>query len=186
MENIYHEYEYLIRETISRCFNSNEFKMYHGISEEDLYQYGSIGLHNACVTYDETKETKFKTHAINHIKWSIYNESKRDTLGCDRKYIFELLDKVSLDASITVSDSESSNLYNSIHCIDSDYEDYEVELLWEQYKKNIPEHTAKYIEDIMKGYTISDLFIKYDVSRQAIMKSIKNVRRKLKDLYIQH
>lgn len=71
----FEKYQKYVPSTIKRMFADVDYicKRYL-IEYDDLLQMGRIGLWEACNNYDPNKGTKFLTYAINHIKWSVYNE----------------------------------------------------------------------------------------------------------------
>ncbi|MEK4025288.1 sigma-70 family RNA polymerase sigma factor [Sporosarcina sp. FSL W7-1283] len=179
---LYEQYEHLIFQTINRNYMKPKFLDMHSITVDDLTQFGRLGLYKACEEYDETKNPSLRNFAITNIKWAIQVETKRNTLGCDQKYLLNLIDRTSLDREITYSvgiDDEPSTLYDFVEVFEEGYSESEVEMLWSKIKKIIPENTASYIELRMSGYNNIEIAKMYGVSRQAVERAIERVEDKV-------
>lgn len=68
---------YLVQFVVSR-FST---KLPAGISKDDLYGIGSMGLISAARKFDDSKGVKFKTYSVPRIRGAILDELRRYTLG---------------------------------------------------------------------------------------------------------
>lgn len=85
---------------------------FYGIEKEDLYQAGMLGLLKACKNYQENKEAKFSTYAMNYIFGEMYLIANNKNL----KYSKDLL---KLSKLIETTRYKLAQTYNRIP---NDYE----------------------------------------------------------------
>lgn len=135
---LFDEHEHLIEQTIQRRWNERQLQEGHGIGRDDLEQYGRIGLHYAADTFDDSKGAKFPTWAINNIMWAIDRELKRDTLGCDQKYLLETVPRTSLDSKVTESEG-SMTMYDLVEVEEKGYKSIDMEEMLAEMKSTIGE-----------------------------------------------
>lgn len=171
---LFSENENLIYSTIHRRFNKPKFREMHGLDEDDIVQYGKIGLYKACQTYDETKGASFSTHAINHIFWSISYESKKDSLGSDSKWSTDLADRTSMDRTLYVDDQgDEHNLYSFLESRTYGYDEFEMENLLNLIADNISERFSIMVKMREEGYVYQEIGDFLGTSHQNIRQQIK-------------
>jgi RNA polymerase sigma factor (sigma-70 family) len=116
-EELYEKYEHLAKETVYRMFdNPTNIAAKNRIQLDDILQFAKTGLWIACTNFDSNK-AKFKTHAINNIKWEVQTRLRRDTQFIrytanevpDKSITYKL---VSTEEKVTVSDRDSSFTYH--------------------------------------------------------------------------
>lgn len=79
------------------------------ISEDDLYQEGSIGLYEAIFTYDENMNVKFSSYAYNIIRNRILNEIRYQSRIYDKeRFSLDNYDFSKGNLSYLASDNTSS------------------------------------------------------------------------------
>lgn len=176
---LYNKHEKLIYATIHRRFNNPHFLELHGLTFDDLKQYGRLGLYRACQEYDSTKGTKFSSFAISNIVWSINVEAKRDSLGSVRRSTFDLSGNTSLDEEL--SDGEE-NLYDFIGVEESEYERVMIDSLLKSIGQNISKKLAEMISMRMDGYTFQEIGDHMGCSQQNVRGTILRNRDKVEDL----
>lgn len=191
---LYYKYEHYIDQTIYRRWNKPKFLELHGLTNEDLRQYGSIGLYHACSTYDPSKGA-LQTYIINNIIWSINVEIKRDTLGCDQKYTLDLIPKVSFDKKIPSygDDVEIMTLYSITPVEEDGYEEAiqtEDELIDDilfSIKGLVPERTLLFIElRIKEGLTHVQIGERFGVTRTVVRNELNRYEELIKNTIYEH
>lgn len=187
-EELYNKYEYLIKSTINKVYNNKKFLELHGILEEELYQSGLIGFYKACASYDKSKNTNFKTHAINHIKWNINVESKRDSLGKAYKWTYDLADRVSLDAEMGFNDDVTTTLYDIIGFEDEAYLNIEandrVDELVDSIRRTVSPNASKIVRLKLEGRTNQQVADILGVSHQTVSAQLRKYKGAIKDLIL--
>lgn len=180
---LYNENKMLIHKTIHMKFNNPEFLELHGITKEELVQSGRIGLYKACQDYDESKGTKFSTHAINNIKWAISVETKRDSLGSIGKWTFDLVDRVSFDKNIEGNDDVAMNLYDLVGLDDIGYfeveEQEKVEHLLTLIENNVSERAGQIARLKMQGLSNMEIGEMLGVTHQNISSILRTHKKKI-------
>ncbi len=84
---------------------------------DDLMSIGIIGLVNAVITYDETKNMKFKNYALLKIKGAIIDEFRKGSLIPINKYnqiklYFNSIEELKKEGSLSLSKSNISKKMN--------------------------------------------------------------------------
>lgn len=116
-EELYHSHEDIAEITVYRMFQSpKRVARQHGIELDDLFQYARTGLWKGCLSYCEDKG-KFKTHAINNIRWHILERLRRETdmikYDINKKFTTDEKYKViSIDKNL--KDNEEYDTYHDI------------------------------------------------------------------------
>lgn len=93
---IFDNHKHLVEVTINKKYKSflNEFKQ-QGITEDDLYQFGYIGLIRAILKYDqELGSLDFKYYAIKMIHGYISSMAKQNALYSSSKKEFKKIESV--------------------------------------------------------------------------------------------
>lgn len=179
---LYDKHEKLVHATVHKRFGDPSYMKAHGLSRDDLIQYGRIGLFNACKTYDKTKRTSFRSHAINNIVWFIQDEAKRDSLNNINNSSNELLEKTSMDVPIS-DDLGEVNLHDIIEYTEVGFNEFDVE----NFLKNIGESISQDLEVVvrlrMSDFSFSDIGAEMGISKQAASQLLKRNREKLVKLY---
>jgi RNA polymerase sigma factor (sigma-70 family) len=97
-----------------------------GLDVEDLMQYAYTGLWKACISFDPDKKVKFRTHAINHIRWHLIEKAKREgnplKLDANKKYNFSELHKIVSFDRVLEDLFEGAVTLHDIHPADVDVE----------------------------------------------------------------
>lgn len=106
-EEIYLSNEKLVRATIRRKYpNYKAYCQVHMIELEDLVQQGSLGLLNAIRTFDSSKDSSFRSYAINRIAWSISDNTRKESLRTFNTRSSETVNIVSVDTQLQGQDEE--------------------------------------------------------------------------------
>lgn len=179
---LYNEHEKYIDITINKRFSSSSFLSAHGLTKDDLKQYGRIGLFNACTTYDKSKGTSFRNYAIENIAYSILNESKNDSLGNIHKRTNELIDKTSMDKIYKDELGGEYSLHDIVESEELGYEQTEIDEFLDCVSTVISKEVEEIIKMRMEGYTFQEIGDKFGVSRQAIQKKLKSHRNAIKEM----
>lgn len=182
-EKLYFEYEPCIEQTIQRQFPLHQsFTAAHGLSKDDLIQYGRIGLYRACKSFDSTKGKSMRNYAIQSIIWMINDELTKDSLNnVDNKSLI-LLDKNSLDLIVSSDNGEELSLNDVIGELDSGYNDIEVENLIESIRGTVSDRLIDIVKLKYDGYTFVEIGKAIGVSSQACEQLLKKNKSKLKQL----
>lgn len=185
-DKLYREHKHLIDITIAKNFNNPTFLDLHGITPEELYQSGRIGLHRACKNYDESKGASFQTHVINYIKWFINVEAMRDSLGSSKKWTFDLANRLSFDMELDNINDEVVSLYDLVGEEDQGYseteEDIQMKFLLSKIEKNTTERVWEIVQLKMKGLTNQQVADKLGVTHQNVSKTLRYHKQKIKEL----
>lgn len=105
-DKLFEENMPLARRTLYKIFpNPKLVARKKGLDLKDLEQYAYTGLWKACLSYDSSKGTSFRTHAINNIRWHLIEKAKREgnplKLEANKEYKKEEIPKVcSLDKKV--------------------------------------------------------------------------------------
>lgn len=182
-EELYFECEKYIEQTIQRQFpNRKSFTATHGLDEDDLIQYGRIGLYRACKSFDSSKGKSMRNYAIQSIIWMINDELTKDSLNnIDNKSLI-LLDKNSLDLIVSSDNGEELSLNDVIGELDSGYNDVEVENLIESIRGTVSDRLIDIVKLKYDGYTFVEIGKAIGVSSQACEQLLKKNKSKLKQL----
>lgn len=182
-EKLYFENEKYIEQTIQRQFpNHQTFIAAHGLSKDDLIQYGRIGLYRACKTYDSSKGYQMRSHAIRNIIWMINDELTKDSLNnVDNKSLI-LMDKNSLDLPVSSENGEELCLHDVIGKKESGYIEIEAKNILDSLGNRLPEQLFKVVEMRYKGHTFAQIGEELGVTAQYCSKLLKNNKSNVKDL----
>lgn len=182
-EKLYFEYEKYIGATIYKKFPLHKsFLAVHGLDEDDLFQYGKMGLYRACKSFNPTKGKSMRNHAIQSIIWMINDELPKDSLNnVDNKSLI-LLDKKSLNLIVSEENGEELSLNDVIGEEDSGYNDIEVDDLIESLEGSINQRLFQIVKMKYKGYTFQEIGIELGVTSQACDQMLKRNELKLKSL----
>lgn len=180
-EELYFEYEKYIEQTIQRQFPLHQsFTAAHGLSKDDLIQYGKIGLYRACKTFDEKKGTSMRNYAIQNIIWMINDELPKDSLNnIDNKSLI-LMDKNSLDLPVSSENGEELCLHDVVGKKEAGYVEIEAEDILDSLGNRLPEQLFKVVEMRYKGHTYKEIGNELGVTAQycsaLLNKNKSNVR----------
>lgn len=187
-DKLYKENEHLIDITIRKNYSNRRFLDLHGLTNEELIQSGRIGLHKACQTYSNKKGVSFQTHAINCIKWTINDESKRDALNSNRKWTFDLANKVSLDMELEHSDNVTVNLYDLVGEVDRGYEEVEdeekIERVLDSIKEKVSEKAAEIVKLKLDGLSNVQVAKELGVTHQNVSLILRTHRDRIRKYII--
>ena len=91
----------LIPKIIRKYFSNHiKYMHYHMYTMDELIQFGMMGVLQAIRTYDKSKDVRVATHIINHIKYSVHDNSKQASLRNMNRYSYELVDMESLNVHV--------------------------------------------------------------------------------------
>lgn len=186
IEELYNAHEHLIKITIDRKYNSTSFRKIHGISFEDLKQYGRIGLYEACRTFDPNKNSSFQSHAINHINWMIRNESKADSLRGETKWTTKVINCDSFDRLVSTEDGEPTSVYDLEGKEEIGYfnvnEEEKINFILNKIRENVSGRVAEIIELRMQDYSITEVATILNISHQGVRSVLDRYSDRVKDL----
>lgn len=179
---LYENSEELAYSTVQKRFNSASFMSFHGLTPDDLKQYGRIGLYKACKDYDSTKGAQFKTYAINRIVGSIINESVKDSLGNINRSTFELARRVSMDSKSCGSIDEDLVLHDVVGVEDNGFGEIETNMFLDSVKTTLSSELAMIIKMKIDGCTLEEIGAETGVSKQAVEQMLKRNKEKVINL----
>lgn len=185
-DEIIRKYEHYIKATIHKQLSGGKtFLNLHGLTEDDLMQYGRLGLLYAIRTFNPEK-SDFLTYAINCIFWTINSEAKKDSLYNQSNYTYSLADTCSLNETVSVDADETDMEYGETIADENDHiGDLEVEMLIEGIREDIPDKLYQYIKLRYQGYTFDEIGDMFGTSRQAVQQYLKRHQDKLHKLFSQ-
>lgn len=184
---LYNDHIRYVYQTIYRQFSDHEFRERHGLDKDEIEHFGKMGLLKACQEFDESKDVKFSTFAINHIFWMISNESKRNSLGSDAKWSTDTIDKLSLDENVyTDARGVNYNLYDYVESDEEGYsefeEDYEYARIINHLRSNVSERLLSMLIMRAGGYTYEEIGSKLGTSHQNVRQIFTRNKKKLAKL----
>lgn len=184
-EKLYFENEKYIEQTIQRQFpNHQTFIAAHGLSKDDLIQYGRIGLYRACKTYDSSKGYQMRSHAIRNIIWMINDELTKDSLNnVDNKSLI-LLDKNSLDLIVSSDNGEELSLNDVIGEVEDGYVEVEAKNILESIGSKLPEQLFRIVEMRYKGHTFKEIGNELGVTAQYCSRLLKKNKLNVRNLIL--
>lgn len=186
-EKLFHEHLHLVEAVVYKDYNCPAFQQAHCITLDEILQHGRLGLYKACQTYNPSKNTKFTTHAINHIKWSISNECKREGLH-NEKWSSDLRNDQSLDIIYTFEGQESTPL----DYMEDEKADIQNNL---EYKESIEEILTQIEQEISKRmadivtlkyleYTHMEIGERLGITHQRVSFLVKQHKDTIRDIII--
>jgi len=111
------EKEKLIIDNIGLAYKMARVLRYHSIPMEDRISIAMMGLVEAALAYDESKEVRFTTFACTAIRFKMINELKR---------VLKHKDVTSLDKPFVNADGEEMSLIDVLPDTESGYEEVEL------------------------------------------------------------
>lgn len=182
-EKLYFECEKYIEQTIQRRYpNRKSFVATHGLDEDDLIQYGRIGLYRACKTFNPTKGKSMQNYAIQSIIWMINDELTKDSLNnVDNKSLI-LLDKNSLDNKFSAENGEDLYLHDVIGEEDGGYKDIDEKSILESLADRLPEQLFKVVEMRYQGHTFTEIGEALGVTAQYCSALLKRNKSNVSEL----
>lgn len=145
------------------------------IGDDDIEQYGLIGLWKACKNYDSDK-SKFATFATRCIRNEILMELRR-------RKTQQKTEAVSLDMPISVEGKEDAetSLMETLRDPDDKYAELEYDL---KFLEDIASGREIEVLDMsMSGYSQIEIAEYFKVSRSYISRILDNVRKKIAKEY---
>lgn len=183
---LYNKYQHLVKNTLYRLLGQpHQVALSNRLEIQDLIQYGNMGLWRACTTYDK-KQSSFKSHAINHIRWSIMNGLNRSGLikydvnnmpSDDNKF-----DLISFDSPITNNSDDDLNYYDiTPDSYDINKDTYN-RLLLNEILPKLSERERKIVVLKSQDKTDREIAEQFGVTPQAINKTIKNIQKRFQNI----
>lgn len=162
-------------------------KKYGHISEvygeydfEDLLQEAQVGLYEAYVSYDETKNYKFTTLATRCIE-NRYKLIIRDKNRLKREG--EAMEKISLDEQRNDGEHQGAENYERLLLADNDFEESFISsILMEEINSELTEREKIYLLILIKEIKAVNVAKELGISKAAISKGLTKTKRKLKFL----
>jgi RNA polymerase sigma factor (sigma-70 family) len=184
-DKLYHEHEHLAEETVYKVFPKPKLTAHRkGLDLEDLIQYAKTGLWIACTSYDDTKGTKFVTHAINHMRWHLMDRVKRECnpmkLSAREKYVFSEMYKIdSLDKDIATY--EGPTTLHDLLASDTDVEGSAVDgvVLADMLGVAVTEQERRILELRLQDVQYSEIGKMYGCTRGNIQAKVKKLRERI-------
>ena len=183
IQQLYDQYEKLVGATVYKRYSNPSYMIAHGLQRDSLFQYGRIGLFNACKTYNPNNKTNFETHAINNIVWSINRESKRDSLSNINTNSNEIVDRTSMDTVFIDGMGEESTLHDLLQDYERGYGEIEVDSYLLSVGDTISKHVERVIRMLMEGMSFEEIGAAVGLSSRAVRYAVSRNREKLMSLY---
>lgn len=181
-KELYDKYEYLVPITVGKNFPSETYREAHMLDLDDIYQFGRIGLYEACQKYDVKRGKSFRNFAIDSIIWKIKNESKKYSLRSINTYSNELVDNVSLNT--VVSDSSGAECYlqdtieENVDLIENLHEEFKLQEL----KENSSSNLYKTVIMRIQGYTFEEIADDLGITKQRVHSLLNRNKGNIMDL----
>lgn len=148
----------------------------------DLLQYANLGLWKACLNYD-SKMSKFKSYAVNNMRWEIKNGLNRDSNifklnPNDKPDDEDIYNLVGFDNQINASTHLTfEEIVESNHSVEKEIMD---KLATENLLLLLSNREAEILLLKSKDKTNVEIAEKFDVTPQAIGNTIRKIQKKLK------
>lgn len=169
-EILFNKYKPMINRTVNKYKN---FAKNHGLSEDDLYQEGIIGLYLAVKRYNEYKNNLFYTYARHLIEGSIYNAVRKNSNNSNR---------ILSDAySFTQEDYSLLDILPSSFSIE-DLTKYEER--YQELKKFLVNQTpinSQVFELKINGFTTKEISLFLEIEPKKVSNIVYNMRKKIKE-----
>lgn len=123
-----------IVEAVVRSYYPSTLLQQHLISEEDLLQFGYIGLVNGLRTYDENSDMKLTTYLFQQVRYEVGKGFRLSSLRNNNKHEQKLVN--------FINSSDTKDKIETMLSADTN----EYIILWDNLKK-----THKHLPDIIKG-----------------------------------
>lgn len=171
-KELYEKYEYLVPITVGKNFPNNSYRDSHMLDLDDIYQFGRIGLYEACQRYDANKGKSFRNFAIDSIIWKIKNEAKKYSLRSINTYSNELIDSVSLNVAVTDNFGEECYLQDTIEDEVDEIEKALIKNSLKSIKNKLPNNLYKILVMRMNKYTYEEIAEELGVTRQNVQRLV--------------
>src|SRR5699024_1569877 len=139
---------------------------------DDIYQFGRIGLYEACQRYDANKGKSLRNFAIDSIIWKIKNEAKKYSLRSINTYSNELIDSVSLNVAVTDNFGEECYLQDTIEDEVDEIEKALIKNSLKSIKNKLPNNLYKILVMRMNKYTYEEIAEELGVTRQNVQRLV--------------
>lgn len=192
-EEIFLEFKNHVPATINKQFpNRKRFLQTHMLDEDDIEQFGYLGLWQAIETYDPNAKAKFESFVISNIVWKIKVLVKEFSLRTKIKSKLDLVDVVSTEKKVSNSEDADMTIESSLvdETIDEQSEfntllDTVKRLLKEEKNQIFAEKMEYIIIARYEGKTEEEIAKHFGITRQAIYEFLdtqqaKRFRSKLK------
>lgn len=184
-QQLFDENEILVYSTIKRRFANPLFHNTHGLSYDEIEQFGLMGLAKACKEFDSSRKVAFRSFVISNIVWSINLLSRQNSLHVINYQSFDLLDKTSLDKNLRADDAEeSSTLLHILRSKERGYDEVEYEDLLNYVLESLPAGLSRVVELREKGMTYKEIGDELGVSHQAVRQRFMNNKDVIRELII--
>ncbi|WP_165769083.1 sigma-70 family RNA polymerase sigma factor [Virgibacillus profundi] len=186
-EQLFHDHQHLATATLYRTLgqphNVAKSKL---IEYEDLLQVTYIGLWKACTTYSPSKG-KFKSHAINHMKWTLLpalNNDFNTFKYASNNTPEEEYELASMDAEIGLNGDSSRTMHESIAAEVID--DIESTIIHksevEEAMGLLNERQREIVELKSMGWYDADIGKQLGISKQAVNQGYNNIIKKMREI----
>jgi len=174
-EELYYEYEKLPVRILHKTFKRpNLTAIQKRLTYDDLLSFCRMGLWRACREYDHRKNVKFTSFAINHIRWSLFQNMRKESAYC-RRYVDEKrlpqeeneVNFINLDGNLY--EGEEDKTYHEICPSDvSVINDVVGNLMYENITSKLTIRQRKILKLRMKEFTHREIGKKLKVSKETV------------------
>lgn len=169
---LFEENEKLVDFVINRYYRNIIEK--HGEIYEDMKQVGLLSLYNATRKFDESKNVKFSTFAVNIIKNDFHNFVRLDLYRYVQRDEVDSMNK-------KMQEDENSTLEDFIGVYD-DTSELENGVL-EYLKENKSQQVMDIITLLVQGYSTVQIAEKLELTKQRVSKVICDLKKELVEVF---
>lgn len=186
-DEVFEENTGLILHTINKYFiNDGKDSANLGTNEEDLYQWGSIGLSKAIRNYNEDKKVPFGPYAVMMIRYTIMQETNPNHSAANKRQALndhalsisgissEFTDKKIDDEYDSLARQLGPNRLSEISYTDDTLEKLQVC----EFKKSLKPYEMYVLQGLLDGKSQADIAKELGVSRQSINARVNTIRNK--------
>lgn len=182
-QKLFEQYHHLAPATLYKLLGQpHNVARSKSLEYDDLLQYAQLGLWQACLKHNK-EESSFESYAINHIRWSVKDGLNRDSSTFkfnpnnvpDKEEQYNL---VGIDTPPGDTDTPLSELIES----DFNTEGQVINDLSSKELLNLlNEREVEMIELKSQDHTNIEIAHYFNVSPQAVGRTIRNIHKKLED-----
>lgn len=169
---LFEENEKLVDFVINRYYKNVVEK--HGEIYEDMKQVGLLSLYNATRKFDENKNVKFSTFAVNIIKNDFHNFVRLDLYRYVQRDEVDSMNK-------KMQEDENSTLEDFIGVYD-DTSELENGVL-EYLKENKSQQVMDIITLLVQGYSTVQIAERLELTKQRVSKVICDLKKELVEVF---
>lgn len=186
-DEVFEENTGLILHAINKYFiNDGKDSANLGTNEDDLYQWGSIGLLKAIRNYNEDKKVPFGPYAVMMIRYTIMQETNPNHSAANKRQALNDHNIPISSVSRNDDDYDKKDDYDRLTRLSSENElsklsytdDTLVNLQIHEFKNSLDPYEKYVFQGLLDGKKQADIAKELGVSRQYINVKVGRIRNK--------